>query len=391
MKISRIIRSIVAVLVIVLVCMLLLVTVRHITLIKSNLSLHIKIICSVSYLFTILLYLEIKKRLYNKLKNNILIDLYGYLYLGVLVFISRFLMVQYFEKDLVISGTMYQIIFSTILTYINSIVIKKIMFNITKSDMISTICAITYIFMPIGLFASIIFLPYNLNLTFILLGIYILLNIIDNISELKSNKNNYFLLIISQVVLIIADIINGNSYIYWLTSILLFSLIIEYSDIINIKILNKLRDKFKDKILFINKIPHINISKKTMVLVINIFAILIGLIITEFKNVNNFLTFENAKLNLIGLVENTRYLYLTIFILIIVTDFVSIILERKQDIKCSIINMNLIIITILTIFYYKGEYFNIIFEGVLILKLMLSISNIYLNRDEKIKLLKDKN
>lgn len=391
MKISRIIRSITEVLVIVLICILLLVTVRNITLVKNNPDLHIKTVCCIGYIFAVFLYIVVIKKLYNKLINNKLITIYVYLYLGVLVFISRFLTVQYFEKELVMPGTMYQIIFSTIITYINVIFIKLIIYNISKSDILSIITSITYVFMPQGITASVTYSKYNLNLAFILMGIYLLLKIIDSILDKNQQDNKYIVFALSHACIIIADIINGNSYICFLTIVIYFYLIIEYSDIIYLKPFVAIKEKTRLNSGIDYKHKNIQISKKLVVLSIYLFAIFISLIIIKFENMNVLKTFEFIKSSLVNLIANARYFYLIIFTIIIIFDFTSIILERKQEIKYSIINFTTIVITLFTVFVYKGELNNIVFEGIILIKFILSLANIYLNRDEKIKMLKEKN
>ena len=391
MKFCNIIRSIVVALVILVLLTLTLFDFQSIWNVKSALSVYIKFVYLAVYVSAIVFYNLIKKRLNKKIKNSNIIYLYRYLYIGVVVFVSRMLMVYGIKSNEVVDGTMYGIICATILTYINAILIKRIIFNITSSELLSGISAITYIFIPQALINSINYTKYGITLTLLLLSLYTFLIIIDEIGQKRLKSKKYIYLSILEGIILISLIIFKGSYIYPFLIIIMFILTISKSDFTHFsfgKKFEKLPKKYKD---IIYKIERLVIPKKVIVFLIQVVATLVGILIVNMFNNNEVYIISDIPNRIKEFLSITRYWYLLLFIAILILDILSVVLRRELEVKLSIINGSFVLVSILTMIMYNGSYFNSIFDAMLVLKLMLSIGNIYLNREEKIKLLKAKN
>lgn len=419
MKRSRIICSIITVVTSLILLIVLAILFKSTREVKTNLSLYIKLIYIALFLVCMFGYAFLKKKLNMKLKSSRLIYSYRYLYLALIVFVTRFIMayinkdnvmpnlVLSFENGLgsyivdglskVINSQMYAVvIINTIITFISVMIIKRIVFNITTSEILSAIATIMYIFLPQSLLLTTDYVKYNFNLVIILTVILIIMKIIDEVSQRRLKSSKYIILTGIAAILIELDLILSGSYIFWLSVISIMILVSKNIDFTHVSFGDKQKEHLPIKLnRILYKIERINISKLLNVFIILFITSTIVFSIiytsTDLQSTINLAKISNLDNNIEEIFKSSRNYYIVIIILILVLEFLGVILKRKTDIKIIIIKGTLVITTFVTAFYRNTVNASIIFDVILILVLILDIGNIYYNREDKIKLLKEKN
>jgi len=416
LKRSRIICSIITVVYIILSIALTLLLIKSSMLLKSIVSVYLKAIYISILGMSILMYIGVRRRLGHKMSNKTwsvkISQVYCYLYLAVTVLISRIVAV-YMLKDgalseiipsfsnglcsylnyglgKVINNQMYaNVILNTILVFISSVIIKRVMLNITDSDIVSTATSIIYILLPTSLVNVIEYARYNYNLVLVLSGIYLLLHIIDKVKTFNKKSNKYLIYAIVLGLVQLIDIIIGGTYAFWLGVLLIATLAAMYIDSVHIRVRFNSSTSFKIKRI-IEKIEKINISKLLLVCLISLGISGIGTVIySVFSNANNYQMFSLE--NLTGILNNARSYYLALIICSFVFEIIGILLQRKLDIKMFIIKVAYISLGVITFFMVNNTSSEVLFETFLILNVIINICNICYNREEKIKLLNEKN
>lgn len=389
---SRIIRSMVAIIIVILNIAIALLCANGLKNTSTNMNIYIKLIYIVFCIITVLLYSVLKKRLKEKILNDKLIYFYRYIYLTAIIFLSRFIMSY-------ISGITFggRMAVQMLITLINVIMIKRIVFNISTSDILSAIAAIIYIFLPQTLFEKELLVMINYRLTFILVGILLLLKIIDEVSQhrLKNKKYIYLSLILS--VCIGINTFFGGTCITWILVIFVALAASKNIDFTHISFGQKFIDSISSIKLkrLVYKIERININKLFVVLlIVTVFTTIMQITIRYILDKElifslcNYSTFVER---LYGILKYSRSYYIIIVTITIITEIISIILRRKIDLKTTVIRMIYVMLVLNLLISGATLYISQIFDTVLILNLILNISNIYYNREEKIKLLKEKN
>ena len=182
--------------------------------VKSGLRTYVKVIHIAVFAMCLVVYMFVKKRLDKKTENKKLICLYKYMYLGVLVLVSRIGLFYLFKSrkvlailpsfgeglgsyinygmSILLNNAMYaNIIINTVLTFIIVVLIKKLMFKITSSDFLSTLSAVLCIMLPFSMYNVTYYDKFTYNLVFILLGLNLIIKIIDEVKQYKLKTNNY--------------------------------------------------------------------------------------------------------------------------------------------------------------------------------------------------------
>lgn len=281
-----------------------------------------------------------------------------------------------------------------LVTFVNVILIKRIIFNISTSDMLSAAAAIIYIFIPKMIFSEMTTTSYlSYSLTIVLVGIFILFKIIDEVSQHRMKTKKYIYLTLLLTCNIIVGIFFSITSLIWVSIILIAIIAGKNVDFTHLTLGQKNIDKtkFVGVKRFIYRIERININKLIIVfLIVSLITIPIEYLI------NGFNTFKYLEVNSIikiiqNLVRESRTYYISIIFVIIVFELIGSLLRRKVDIKTTIMKWTLLSSIILVGISDSIVYRLYIFDTLLILIFILNISNIYYNRDEKIKLLKEKN
>ncbi|MDD2627583.1 MAG: hypothetical protein PHR25_04075 [Clostridia bacterium] len=418
MKRSSISRSIIAVVFMIYIIGLLIIAFMNNQVDKTPME--YQLIYILSLLFAVFCYAILKKKLNNLNCKKSVEYSYRYIYLVMLLLITRFIAVLIYKGNanyelinpsfenglgsyaiyllgkVTLEPLYATIIINTTLTFVCIIVIKRLVFNITNNEMLSAIASILFIFIPQAIQNVINYTPLLFNNTFILLGVYLILKIIDEVKQPKLKTKKYIHLTVIVGIIIIVDVLLGGRFEGWML-LAIGTLLISYNiDYITVKVRREWIEKTTNiKIRRkLYKIEGLMISKLIIVITIIILMSLISLGIVyllkqdvlEMYNISTHEVFNNTK-NIFG--DFNGY-YISLIIITIIFDIIGLVLRRKRDTKTSLLKLTTIIAGTITILINK-DYVACILDTMLIITLVLNAGNIYYNRDEKIKLLKEIN
>ncbi|MEG1363751.1 MAG: hypothetical protein RSC92_04920, partial [Clostridia bacterium] len=155
-------------------------------LISDNLSLKFSIFYGVIVIMLMVLYAILKEKLYYKKVNRKVNLCYRYIYLITSVIILKLTFIYKYIDNI----SEVRLIFVLLASIVSAILIKKIIFNISKSDMLSVIGMILYTTIPV-ITVSIYNITVNLIFLFV---IYLTLIIIDELKQLGIKSKKYLYL-----------------------------------------------------------------------------------------------------------------------------------------------------------------------------------------------------
>lgn len=351
------------------------------------------------------LYVYIKDKLYiMKIKRNISL-IYRYIYISFIVIVMSIISIY---KYLYLIDNLTLGIY-VLLKFIIGLILKKIIFNVSKSDILSVLGLFGFAMLPC-VYSDINILFTNLINTFVVfIAILIIQKLIDELKQrgIKNKKYLFFSLLLG--IFIGFTIILGISAYLW-GLIALMSLILTVNlDKTHLdfpkKIITFANPKIKDALY---KVERININK----LVFSIFVITIVACIVSFigrilvlnidflkesvlfnpnTGISNFNIF-NAIYNFVNntkiLLSTSRTYYILIFAYIVFIEVLAVVLHRRYDTKSTIMKLFFILLYIsISIFDLNITNYQTILTVLLILISIVNTSNIYLNREERIKML----
>lgn len=351
------------------------------------------------------LYVYIKDKLYRmKIKRNISL-IYRYIYISFIVIVMSIISIY---KYLYLINNLTLGIY-VLLKFIIGLILKKIIFNVSKSDILSVLGLFGFAMLPC-VFSDINILFTNLINTFVVfIAILIIQKLIDELKQrgIKNKKYLFFSLLLG--IFIGFTIILGISAYLW-GLIALMSLILTVNlDKTHLdfpkKIITFANQKIKDALY---KVERININK----LVFSIFVITIVACIVSFigrilvlnidflkesvlfnpnTGISNF-NISNAIYNFVNntkiLLSTSRTYYILIFAYIVFIEVLAVVLHRRYDTKSTIMKLFFILLYIsISIFDLNITNYQTILTVLLILISIVNTSNIYLNREERIKML----
>ncbi len=416
MKRSRIICSIVTVIYVIVSVALILILLKSNMYVKSSVPTYLKAVYVAMFALCTFLYAGVKTRLAKKLTNKALSitisKIYYYIYLAVIAFVSKFAMAYILRETpvtpiipgfssglgsyinyglgLLVDNQFYaNAIVNSILAFASCVVIKKILLNITDNDTIATVASIMYLFIPQSLVYVMEYIKYNYNVILVLIGIFVFTKIIDEVKNFGKKNNKYLIYALILGAIQSLDVIFGGSYVLWICMMLITTLAATYVDTVHIHINFKEKLHYKLKRIA-EKIERINISKLICVsliaLVIAGITTLVCAIVTTSSNYKIF-NVENAS----NILMHSRNYYLVLVIFALVFEIIGVLLKRELDIKMFNIKVSMITIAIISFFMVDSIYASALFDTLLALTVITNACNICYNREERIKLLKDKN
>ncbi len=420
MKRSRIICSIITITYMLLLIYIAICLLRNSMTIKSELSLGIKVLYILVVVGSVSVYMWLKKRLNKKITSTKIAMLYRYMYLAVLTLVTRVGMVYAFSKRdvetippsfgkglgsyifslvnrIVDNPSFANAIINTTITYIVVVLIKKILENITKSDFLSATAATLYIFLPQSLYFVVEYNRYNYNLLFVLFGFYIILNIIDLVKQYKLKTNKYIHMSVVLGAMAGIDIILGGSWVFWTLLVLILTASATYIDIAHISFGEEIKKKMSFNLKrLLYKIEQTNFSKliNTFLIVLLITALVATIIDLFTTTPTNFVFTTNISElanRTVEALNTSRNYYIVLIVMIVLLEIIGVVLKRNLDIKMVAVKILNILVIISMVLSKDTTYTATIFDITLILLLVSNMCNIYYNREEKIKLLKDRN
>ena len=413
MNISKISRSLV---VVVFVALIIFIGYNDAFLILKNANNHVslnvlKVLYAIALATFVLLYAYIKGKMYmHKVrKSNAILFRYVYIF-----FIVIFMSIVSIYRDL---DKISNLAIALYMSYklVISVILKKIIFNISKSDILSVIGIVAFSMIP-SEYAKYEIMKVNLTNTFILLlTILIIQKLIDELKQKGVKTKKYLLISIFLGVLVgLCVLIGFNIYIWGVLAVM--SLFITSNlDKTHIyfpkKFTSNLNLSLKDRLY---KLERININKIIICIVIiavvssvfvisgncfvdrffadnaKINSIIVKTLVKEFSlTTNNFYDFKVNMLSSTNTILSISITYYLVFIIYIVfIEILSMFLHRRYDTKSTIIKLLFILIYVsIQIFNLNIMMYQTTISVFLILISIINTSNIYLNREERVKML----
>lgn len=402
MSLSKISRSIVVALFVVMIIFFSFIDIRVMNgnmEVTSNVTSNIaKLGYTIILISLVLIYMYIKEKLYRvKVKRKISL-IYRYIYITiVIVAISVVLIYDKLNDFSKISLLIYIII-----SLFTSLVVKRIIFNVSKSDMLSVFGMFSHaMLLNVIDDKSILFNSAFLEFT-ILLAIYIMQKLIDELKQRGIKNKKYIrLAAILGIVISLTSIFRVDMKMWAVVAIILI-FITSNLDSTHFTVPNNVSQKRKEGIL---KIERINISKLIISIIIasiivSLFTILFKFASNRIYNIQIFeyvknIDFNNYNLSFDGIKDYTKNFvslsktyYMILFIYILFMEVLAIVLKRRYDTKSTIIKLIFILLYISTVaLNINIYYYQPLFSIMLVLIAIVNTTNIYYNREERIKLL----
>lgn len=407
MSISKISRSLVVVL---FVALIIFMGYEDVILLLNNSSnstiLNIlKVVYIIVTFLLVALYVYIKDKLYRmKIKRNISL-IYRYIYISFIVIVMSIISIY---KYLYLINNLTLGIY-VLLKFIIGLILKKIIFNVSKSDILSVLGLFGFAMLPC-VYSDINILFTNLiNTLVVFIAILIIQKLIDELKQRGIKNKKYLFLSLLLGIFIGFTIILGISAYLW-GLIALMSLILTVNlDKTHLdfpkKIMTFANQKIKDALY---KVERININKLVFsifvitivacivsfigrILVLNIDFLKESLVFNLNTGISNF-NISNAIYNFVNntkiLLSTSRTYYILIFAYIVFIEVLAVVLHRRYDTKSTIMKLFFILLYIsISIFDLNITNYQTILTVLLILISIVNTSNIYLNREERIKML----
>ncbi len=382
------------------------------TVIVSNL---IKLGYAVLLIVLVLMYLYIKTKLYKMKVKRKVTFIYRYIYLSIVVVAITFLMIT---KTIPEFSNVIKLV-SVIILLLTSFGIKKIIFNVSKSDTLSVLGMFGFAMIFNVIENKSIYLN-SILVTFSIVMIILLTQlIIDELKQRGIKNKKYLILSLGLGILMgISCLLGVNIIVYVLFSI---GLIFITSNLDNThinfpkKIMNSITQQSRERLY---KIERININKLIYVLIVYMLITVIvfyggKFVISKISDkvdlqvlnnieqniASNEISKENINLNVkqfaINFVNHAKVLvsysktyYLILFIYIILVEILAFMLKRRYDTKSTSMKLYLILMFLsISIFNINILYFQPIITTFFILIAIVNTTNIYLNREERVKML----
>lgn len=351
------------------------------------------------------LYVYIKDKLYRmKIKRNISL-IYRYIYISFIVIVMSIISIY---KYLYLINNLTLGIY-VLLKFIIGLILKKIIFNVSKSDILSVLGLFGFAMLPCVYSDINIWFTNLINTLVVFIAILIIQKLIDELKQIGIKNKKYLFLSLLLGVFIGFTIILGISAYLWIL-IALISLILTVNlDKTHLdfpkKIIMFANQKIKDALY---KVERININKLVFsifvitivayivsfigrILVLNIDFLKESLVFNLNTGISNF-NISNAIYNFVNntkiLLSTSRTYYILIFAYIVFIEVLAVVLHRRYDTKSTIMKLFFILLYIsISIFDLNITNYQTILTVLLILISIVNTSNIYLNREERIKML----
>lgn len=375
---------------------------------SSNITLNIlKVVYVIVAIFLILLYAYIKGKLYRKKVKRNMSLVYRYVYIVFIVIIMS--IVSIFKY-------LYLIDNLTLVVYVSfklaiGLILKRIIFNVSKSDILSVLGLFFFAMLPCTYYDSVSLFTNLVNALIVFAVILLIQKLIDELKQQGIKNKKYIIYSLILGVLVSLTVMLGISGYVWIVIALSSLLITVNLDRTHIgfprKILSFLNTKTKDTLY---RVERVNISKLIVsILIISLVSVVIVLIskivapVVKIQNslIYNIVNFNTGiqNININGFVSDlfsntdkllqySKTYYLVILAYIVFIEILAIVLRRRYDTKSTIMKVFYILIYLsISIFKLDISNYQTILTVFLILIAIVNTSNIYLNREERIKML----
>ena len=357
----------------------------------------------------VFLYTYVREKLSRLKLQKMISTLYRYIYIILVMLGSTFFKV-YNVMDIYPKHTL---ILYFLLTYFIGFFVQRIIFNVSKSDVLSVLGMFISFTLPNIIDDKTVDLNSKFISATLLLSIYIMQRLIDELKQLNIKNKKYLIQAVILGICIGISTLFGVNYLVWIILGVMSLLITSNLDTTSLKLSKKSNNTIKRRKnnYFIYKVERIKISKLLISLIIIsaiVLCIYFGgrIIITKLAinqngvctNIVNDLRYgintdiDKSYNNMINQAYSfagmsTRF-YLICYIYIIIMEALSLILHRKYDTKSTLLKIIFIsLIFVLTIYKVNILYYQPVLTLLLVIICIVNTTNIYYNREERIKMI----
>lgn len=375
----------------------------------------IKIVYIIVTIILVLLYMYIKDKL-NKLKvKRKIAYIYRYIYMSLVVIISSIIVLYTSFKNV----SNIDILAYVFLTLLISIFIKRIIFNVSKSDILSVLAMFLYSMKIYPLNdINLMFSSKIMSLSFFV-TLLILQILIDELKQRGVRTKKYIKLSVLLAFSISLNLSLGANIITYIVLGLMMIILTEGLDRTHIsfpkKFVSSVSQARREKLY---KIERININKlivsiSVILIISTIASVLIDIIIKNIhyevcnseivKNIVENIDkndISNLRLKISSNIINDMYngfkqfimtsrtYYMVLFVYIIGVEILALLLKRRYDTKSTVMKLIFVLMFMCVIIFKLNIYlYQPMFTTLLVLIAIVNTSNIYLNREERIKML----
>ncbi len=370
----------------------------------------VKIGFVIAVIFLVLIYMYIKDKLYKMHVKRKITFIYRYIYIVLVILIMSLFTIRNFR----INYADNMVLFYVLTTLIISLIIKRIIFNVSKSDILSVLGMFTYVLLPRVVENKELYIASTILNIIFFLAIYIMQILIDELKQKGVKTKKYIVLsTILGIFMGLSSLVGVSVWIWLALSVVLFFLTYNL-DNTHISFPKKFMASLtQQKRESLYKIERININKLIVSIIVIVSLTLVvhftfSVILTKMNNnemietmlntihsenteymgMNIRSIFNRAVINGKNLVTTSKMFYIILFIYILFMEALAFFLHRRYDTKSTVMKMIFILLFVaISIFNLNMYYYQSSFTILLILIAIVNTSNIYLNREERIKLL----
>lgn len=360
----------------------------------------------------VLLYIYIKDKLYKKKIKRKVGLVFRYIYVSIVLIASK-IGIVYLQG---IQFTNKEFITYVLISFITGIIIKKIIFNVSKSDMLSVLATFSYALLPSSVvLGSALILASSFSLVFFA-GLLTLQILIDELKQRGIKTQKYVVESTILGIIIGVSMVFGINPCVWIAFAIVSIIVASNLDNTHISFPKKMMDSISQKGRErLYTIERININKLIVsICIVFIFAVVIyfasKFMIQTFENkqidnyyINSIIdTFnKNNDLNLVQdksitslsnfynkFISNYKTFYMFCIIYIIFMEILAIALKRRYDTKSTMMKaLFLFILNSIYLFNLNVAFYEPLLTVLIVLIAIVNTSNIYLNREERVKML----
>lgn len=375
----------------------------------SGMSSWVKIGYVILIIVLVSLYTYVREKLSRlKLQKPISI-LYRYIYITLVMLTTTFfkiykIMDLYPKKSLILYF---------VLIYLIGIITQRIIFNVSKSDVLSVLGMFVVFTLPNIVEDKTMNLNSKFITLFMLLSIYVMQILLDELKQLNIKNKKYIKQAIMLGFCVGISTLCGVNYLIW-EAVAIVSLFITSnldSTSLNLSTRKNKTIKRKKNNYFIYKIERIKISKLivSLCIVILISSVIYfsGRVVVRkladaqngvCQNIVNDLTvgihtdidksFYNIKEQAYKFSSMSTRFYIFCYVYIIIMEILAVILHRKFDTKSTVMKLCFTLLyMIITIFKLNILYYQPILTILLVIICIVNTTNIYYNREERVKMI----
>lgn len=355
------------------------------------------------------LYTYVREKISRKKLQKKLANLYKYTYIILVMLATTFFKVY----NIMNSYSNGSLLLYFVLVYLIGILAQQIIFNVSKSDVLSVLTMFITFTLPSVIEDNVVDINSKLITVFMLASIYLTQILLDELKQLNIKNRKYLIeAVLLGIVMGISTII-GVNYLIWIGLAIISVFITSNLDSTSLNLSNRQNRTIKRKKnnYFIYKIERIKISK--LIISLCLVTLICGTIyiggrgiITALANhgnnacinIVNYLrvgvntkadiSFSNIKEQAYNFASMSTRFYIVCYLYIICMEVLAVVLKRKYDTKSTAIKtVFMMLYGLITIFKLDIIYYQPILTIMLVIICIVNTTNIYYNREERIKMI----